>query len=74
MTKTGQLALVFGAGMIAAGALNQLRWNIWPVSGGPSIGSDPRTRIQLFGWLGGPPGYGNQIVGMIPAGVIPGVR
>lgn len=51
--------LVFTAGMVAAGALNQVRWAIWPMSGGPYLGdpTNPRTP-QLFGWLGGPPGYG----------------
>jgi hypothetical protein len=53
--------LMFAAGMVMAGALNQTRWAIWPSSGGPMIGSDPRTAWQVFGWLGGPPGYGRPI-------------
>ena len=49
------VGMIFVGGMLFAGALNRLRWSVWPISGGPMIGSDPRTSWPIFGWLDSPP-------------------
>jgi hypothetical protein len=53
MSSRSRVVLAFACGVVAAGAVNQLRWYIWPNSGGPQIGGP--NGPQIFGWLGGHP-------------------
>lgn len=53
MKPRTKVLLAFSAGVLTAAAVNNLRWSIWPISGGPYVGGP--NGPQLFGWLGGPP-------------------